>query len=260
MNSYFYLSKILSPFLSIINILFLFLIINIILYFFFKKKIIKNLILISFIVIFIIGFFPVGSFFLKSIEKKYYEQIKLEDVDAIAVLAGDINITQTSKFNKIHFNKYSSDRIVNFVKLSNIYKDAKLIYVGGKPMLNNKNLISEIEAAKLFFKNINFNLNNVVFLSESRNTIENIKSLKKFLKNNNYKNILLVTSAFHMDRVLLIAKKMDLKILPYAVSFLTNDKQHFLNIWQSLNISNNFSSFDLYFKELLGSLAVKLIL
>ena len=127
-------------------------------------------------------------------------------------------------------------------------------------MLNNKNLISEIEAAKLFFKNINFNLNNVVFLSESRNTIENIKSLKKFLKNKNYKNILIVTSAFHMDRVLLIAKKMDLKILPYAVSFLTNDKQHFLNIWQSLNISNNFSSFDLYFKELLGSLAVKLIL
>jgi len=105
-NSYFYLSKILSPFLSIINILFLFLIINIILYFFFKKKIVKNLILISFIVIFIIGFFPVGSFFLKSIEKKYYEQIKLEDVDAIAVLAGDINIIQTSKFNKIHFNKY----------------------------------------------------------------------------------------------------------------------------------------------------------
>ena len=126
---------------------------------------------------------------------------------------------------KITFGN-SSERLVSFIKLSQIYKNAQLFYLGGKPLLDNNGILSETDTVKIFFKNINFDYKDVIFLSDSRNTIENLKSLKKYLKNKHFNKILLITSAFHMNRALLIAHKLKLNVLPYAVDFKTTEKQN----------------------------------
>ena len=132
--------------------------------------------------------------------------------------------------------------------------------MGGRPYLNNQKILSEAEVAKLYFKDIKFDLNRVIFLDDSRNTIENLISLNKYLKEQNYNNMLLITSAFHMKRSLLIAKKLKLKFIPYAVDFRSRSDFFISNYWQKLSISNNFISFDLFFRELIGSFIAKLVI
>ena len=256
MDFYFYSSKILAPLLSPINFLFIFSLIS---FFFYKKKIFKKIIFFCFLLIFFIGFFPLGSFFLKYLEKDFYAQKDFKNLDIIVVLGGAEDVFNTMKFNKLHLNQ-SSERLTALVKLGNDYKNAKLIYLGGKPYLNNEEIQSETEVAKLYFKDIKFDLNRVLFLDDSRNTIENLTSLNKYLKGQNYNNMLLITSAFHMKRSLLIAKKLKLEFIPYAVDFRSGSDYFISNYWQKLSISKNFTDLDLFFREVIGSFAAKLVI
>ena len=63
-----------------------------------------------------------------------------------------------------------------------------------------------------------------------------------------------------MKRSLLIAKKLNLEFIPYAVDFRSGSDFFITNYWQKLSISNNFINFDLFIRELIGSLIVKLII
>ena len=256
MDIYFYLSKILAPLLSPINLFFIFFFVG---FFFYKKKIFKKIIFFYFLLISFIGFFPLGSIFLKYLEKDFYIQKDFKNLDTIVVLGGAENIFATMKFNKLHLHD-SSERLTALVKLGRKYTNAKLIYLGGKPYFNNKEMISEAEVAKLYFKDIKFDFSRVVFLEDSRNTIENLKSLKKYLKNQDYNDMLLITSAFHMKRSLLIAKKLKLKFIPYAVDFRSQTNLTAINYWQTLSVAHNFTNFDLFFRELLGYFVSKLII
>ena len=118
-----------------------------------------------------------------------------------------------------------------------------------------KNSIDEAFVARKFFKDINFDTNRIHFVSNTRNTYENLKEFKKI--GNNNKNIL-ITSAFHMKRSLLIAKKLDIEFIPYAVDFRSVNFISIVNFYQRFSVSYNLSSFDIFFREMLGILAIKL--
>jgi len=84
-------------------------------------------------------------------------------------------------------------------------------------------------------------------------------------QNENKSNIL-ITSAFHMKRAILIAKKLNLEVTPYAVDFrsnlnsLTGNKNKFsiLNYIQRFNLIKNLSPSNTFFREILGILAFKI--
>ena len=259
MDFYFYLSKILGLFLSPVNFLFLFLLINLSIYYFFKKKIFKFFSIISLIFITIFAFFTIGNILINYLEKNYTKQEEIYNIDAIVVLSGSENIINTTKFKKLDLFG-SSERLIAFVELANKYKDSKLIYLGGNSYLNNKNILSETEVAKIFFKNINFDINKVIFLNSSRNTLENFQTLSNYNKDKNFKNILLISSAFHMKRSLMIAEKFKLNLIPYAVDFRSFNSNDFKNRWQKFSVSKNFSNLDLAFNELIGYFVAKLVL
>ena len=94
--------------------------------------------------------------------------------------------------------------------------------------------------------------------------MENLKSFKD-LFGNDQSNVL-ITSAFHMKRSIMIANKFNLKLIPYAVDFRSNlnkfveKKKEFsiLNYIQTFNVLNNLNSFNIFFRELLGILAFKI--
>ena len=90
-----------------------------------------------------------------------------------------------------------------------------------------KNKINEVDMAKIFYSNIHFDLNKVIFINNTRNTIENLKAFKK-INTVNQSNIL-ITSAFHMKRTMLISKELDLNIKPYAVDFRSVNDFNILN-------------------------------
>ena len=255
-NLYFYTSKILAPFINPINFLFFTLIILFILFSIFKKKNFYNLIIVNLFTLSLIAFFPVGKIGLKYLESDYLDQKPFNNIKNIIVLSGSVDLNSTSLTKKINLNS-SSERLISSIKLANKYENSKIFYIGGDGNLIKKKL-SEIDVAEKFYRDVNFNLNKVIFLDNSRNTIENFKQLKKFdLKNN---QSILITSAFHMKRSMIISKKLDLNLIPYAVDFRSISKTSLLNIYQNFNITSNFVDFNLFFREILGIISYKIFI
>ena len=251
---YFYLSKLLAPLLNPTNLLFIFLI------FFYllnlkskiKFKLISNIVLI---LVLLLSFFPLGNLGLRYLEKDYILEDKFYKVDNIIVLAGSEMIASTEITKKLSLNN-GSERLIISAKLALDYPNSKIYYLGGDGRLV-KGKFNEADVAKIFYSNIHFDLNRVIFIDNTRNTIENLKAFKK-INTLNQSNIL-ITSAFHMKRSMLIAKELDLNIKPFAVDFRSVNKFNILNYYQRLNIAENWQSFNIFFREIIGILAFKLL-
>ena len=250
---YFYLSKILAPFLNPTNLLFFLLI-----FFIFKNIKLKIrfkffFIFITFIITFI-SIFPIGKIGLKYLENDYVFQEKLSNINNIFILAGSEEINKTKVSNKLNLNN-GSERLISSVKLALDSPNATIYFLGGDGHLI-KDEIDEIYVAKLFFEDIGFDTSRVKFIQNTRNTIENLKALKKI--NIQDQSNVLITSAFHMKRSMIIANTLDIKIKPYAVDFRSIEKFNLINYYQRLSVASNWNSFNIFFKELLGIFAFKL--
>ena len=250
---YFYFSKILAPFLNITNFLFFFLIILIL--FNLKKQIrFKKLIIIILFVLTLISLFPLGKLGLKYLEEDYFIQMKYYNIDNIIVLSGSEDLKTTKITKKVSLSE-SSERLITSVKIAKENPKSLIYHLGGNGYLK-KNDINENEVARLFYQNIGFDLNRVNFINNSRNTIENFSSIKK--ENFIGKSNILITSAFHMKRSMMISKHMNLTFIPYAVDFRSINHSSFINYYQSFSVAKNWSSFNIFFREIIGILAFKL--
>jgi uncharacterized SAM-binding protein YcdF (DUF218 family) len=195
-----------------------------------------------------------GNLGLKYLEKDYTTRNKVNKVDNIVVLAGSENIASTKITKELSLNS-GAERLIVSVKLALDYPNSKIYYLGGDGHLV-KNKINEVDMAKIFYSSIHFDLKRVNFIDNTRNTIENLKSFKK-INTLNQSNIL-ITSAFHMKRSMLIAKELNLTIKPYAVDFRYVNNFNILNYYQRLSIADNLQSFNIFFREIIGIMAFKL--
>lgn len=259
MDAYFYLSKILAPFLNFSNILFFIFFIFAFLFIFYNNKVIKIYFIILLLTTSIVTFFPIGNFVINFLERDFYSHTVPEKIDSIVVLAGAENGHNTFLQKKLDLSE-ASERLIAFVKLANKFPEAELIYLGGDPYLNNKTLLSEPEVAKIFFEDVNFKKAKITYLESSRNTIENLSDLKKYTKLKNYKNTILITSASHMKRSLFIAKKLNLNLLIYPVDFRSSFNFGFVNSWQRFDIVANLGSVNIFWREYLGIFAAIFLL
>ncbi len=251
---YFYLSKILAPLLNLTNLIFLFIILGNLLNVFYKKKIIKIFVIFNIILLLTISILPIGKFGLKYLEKNYLVQQELNNIDNIIILAGSENIYLSSITKKLNLNN-NSERLIASIKLANENTNAKIYFLGGDGNLL-KHKIDETTVAKNFYNDVAFNTTRVNFINNTRNTIENLTELKKIIDLD--KNNVLITSAFHMKRTMLIAKQLNITLTPYAVDFRHGDHFSFINFYQNFKISSNLRSADIFFREFIGILAFKL--
>ena len=251
---YFYFSKILAPFLNLTNFLFFLLIILIL--FNLKKQIrFKKTIITTLFILIIITLFPLGKLGLKYLEKDYFIQMEYPSIDNIVVLSGSEDLETTKITKKLSLSE-SSERLIMSVKIAKENPKSLIYHLGGNGYLK-KNGLDENEVARLFYQNIGFNLNRVNFINNSRNTIENFSSMNKenFIRKSN----ILITSAFHMKRAMMISKHMNFKFVPYAVDFRSVNHSSFKNYYQSFSVAENWSSFNIFFREIIGILAFKLL-
>ena len=235
---YFYLSKILAPLLNPTNFLFLVLIILFIIYYKNKKKIIFKLLTINIFLLSIIAFLPIGNFGLKYLEKDFINKENYQNIDNFVVLSG---------------NDY---RLLASVKLGNKNNNTKIYYVGGNAYLIKSDLNNEINKAKKIYEELNFDMTRVNFVGQSRNTIENFKEIEKL--NLIDSKTVLITSAYHMKRSIIIAKQFGLQLIPHVVDLKTNRQSSLLNNYQDFNISSNLANFNLFFREIIGIIVFKL--
>ena len=251
---YFYLSKILAPFLNLTNLLFIFFIILILINL--KKNIIfKKLVTSILFILILISFFPFGKLGLKFLENDFLYQKKFSKIENIIVLSGSEDLETTEITNKMSLGA-SSERLIMSVKIANENPESIIYHLGGNGFLINQ-MITENDVAKKFYSNVGFDLNRVRFIGNSRNTIENLNSIKN--KNFDTEKSILITSAFHMKRVMMISKKLEMSFIPYAVDFKSISHSSFVNYYQTFSVAENWSFFNIFFREMIGILAFKMI-
>jgi uncharacterized SAM-binding protein YcdF (DUF218 family) len=254
---YFYLSKLLSPFVILTNFLIIGILLFLIIYLKYKSKFSKFFLIFFVISFLIIGILPIGNYGLKYLESAHIQKNINLDYDNIIVLAGAESISSTKYFKILDLNN-ASERLIASVELALKNKNSKIFFLGGSGFLSKEDF-NEADVAKMFYKNIGFDTDRVTFVDTTRNTIENLKAFKK-LKINNERN-LLITSAFHMNRSLFIAKSLNLNLTPYAVDFRhISSNAKFLNLYQTFNFVDNLQKINMFFREILGILVARLIL
>lgn len=244
MDFYFYASKILQPLILPSNFLFFSFIFCLFFYFWKKKEIFKKIFYIIFAIFLCISLFPVGKNLLYyGLEKNYKINKIPENIDYIFVPSG------------------SNERIVKAIKIKNDYfpKNVKIIYSGG-----NSNLDVQLDQdhENDFFREIIANSTidkkDLVLLPKARNTIENFEQLSLYLLNDKSKKILLVTDSFHMRRCFSIAKKYKIRIEGFYPSIpIKNNSFSIINYYQSINFIHNLQLFDIFFREIMGILAIE---
>ena len=247
MNLYFYASKIITPLLLPTNILFFLLILFVYLIVWKNKNKFKKIFFIFFIIFSSISLLPVGKGLIGHLLEKEYRNNQLpNNIDYIFVPSGDLK--RVGKAIKIK-NYYSTNKV-------------KIIYSSGNAYLdpvNSKDFESALDQAVLM--NSNIDKKDIIILPNARNTIENFKQLKIFLSENKNKKILLVTSAFHMKRSLVIAEKNAIKMQGYPSSFVVRQNSFsFINFYQGIDVQKNLYYFNIFFKEIMGIFLAKVML
>ena len=247
MNLYFYASKIITPLILPSNFFIFALIVFFYLGIWKKKEKFKKIFSVFFVIFSLISLLPLGKNLIYYVLEKSYKNNKLpKNIDYIFVPSG------------------SPERIVQAIKIKNHYVPAKIkiIYSSGNAALDKKKgKDSETPFVKTIIVNSKMDKQDIIFLPNARNTIENFKQLKSFLKGEKNKKILLVTSASHMKRSLMIAKKYNIETQGFPSSFKSRTNSFSLvNFYQNINIQGNLYYFDIFFKEMLGIFIVAVIL
>ena len=148
-----------------------------------------------------------------------------------------------------YFNA-AADRFIQGIKLQETGKAAHLLFTGGDAGLHpdgfteSKWLSSELKAFHLPDSTL-------LFEKKSRNTIENIQFSKAILAAKHLPPpYLLVTSAFHMRRALLICRKAGLNVIPYPCNFFAGKGR--ISADDFIPSAETLSNWDIYLKELVG--------
>jgi len=247
----FFLSKFLWYIFSPFNLIIFLFVIGVILNFINFKKFSKILFFFTFLLFFITGVLPTGSYLMYLLEKDFHSKIYLPDnIDGILVLAGATNPYLTKEYNQISLND-SVERLTESIQLIKKYPRAKVFFAGGSGSLTHPDL-NHSAVAKIFYESLDVDINKIYFENKSRNTYENILFAKKKFNPNKNEKWILITSAFHLTRAINIGKKLNWELIPYATDFKLPKKF----TWKlSMSFFNNLSKFQQSSHEWAGLIA-----
>jgi len=150
----------------------------------------------------------------------------------------------------------SSDRFIQIVELYHTGVIKKIVVSGGiSPYKNGRP-----EGKSLYFELVESGVKaeDIVVESESVNTFENAAFSKKLLDSMQLKSpYVLVTSASHMPRSLLVFKKLNIDVVPFPSDFKSTLKATELKdiIYPNIEVLNNWRYL---VKEIIGTLGYRI--
>ena len=219
----FYLSKFLWYFFNPFNCIILLFFLSVILNFLKFLRLSKIILYFTFLLFFITGVLPTGSYLLYLLEKNYHNKINLpEKVDGIIILSGATNPFLTKEYDQIALND-SVERLTESIQLMKKYPKAKVFFAGGSGYAQYPDL-NHSDVAKKFYESLDVNTKNIFFDKKSRNTYENIVFAKKKFNPNINEKWILVTSAFHLKRSISIGEKLGWELIPYPTDYKLSKK------------------------------------
>ena len=146
---------------------------------------------------------------------------------------------------------------VRILKTAEYYKKyPKKIYISGGSPLQNQESESSVYARELI--SLGVNPNDIIIEENSKNTKENALFIKEKLSSVENKNIILITSAFHMKRSVAIFQKnmQEFEIIPAPCNYLASREKE--NFFYYVPEYYNFIKFQLWIWESIGNIYYKI--
>jgi len=242
-----YLHKILPFFVSPLGIIFILLFVS----FFFKRKF---FVFLAFLVLIVSTNPLVGNYLMKRLEHPYHPIpiSSIKENDAIVVLSGMVRKVGNNKHSTYEFN--DPDRFFAGIDLIKQSKSDKLIFTAGQLPWT----VNGLPEGYILKENaISLGVPGVILVTEKvKNTYEESVAVTKIISNSS--SIILVTSAFHMDRSKYLFEKQGFKVTPYPVDFKTYiQKRTIMSFLPKLEALNQTS---LFIRENIGRLYYKFFL
>ena len=242
-----YLHKILPFFVSPLGIVLIFLIVSL-----FSKR--RIYVFLAFLVLIVSSNPLVGNYLMKKLEYPY-QPIPISSIkekDAIVVLSGGLHQAGNKKYSTYEFN--DPDRFFAGIDLIKKYKADKLIFTAGQLPWSDKGLP---EGYVLKDKAISLGIPGVILVTKKvKNTYEESLAVTKIIPNNS--SIILVTSAFHMQRSKYLFEKQGFDVIPYPVDFKSSNSK--ISIMSFLPNLGSIKTSSLFIRENIGRLYYKLFL
>lgn len=204
-----YLHKILPLFVLPIMLLIIVILIGLI-----KNK--KKLIYIAVGVIYIISTPIFSNNFFKLIEGNEYRKpiSTIDSADAIVVLSGMLEINEDGDSTYVEWG--DPDRFFGGMALFKAGKAQKLVFTGGK-MPWDKAKKTEGEVLKNYAVSNRIPSENILITKNVENTADEAKAVNELISPS--KKIILVTSAFHMNRAKKLFEGEGFIVIPYKVDY-----------------------------------------
>lgn len=174
--------------------------------------------------------------------------LKKQNYSCALILGGYIN-----EDNSGHgFLNAASDRFIQGIKLKENGTVNHLLFTGGSAnLVPDKFNFTEGNWIRSEMRNYNIADSALMFEKKSRNTIENIQFSKQILEAKHLPPpYVLVTSAFHMRRALLICKKANLEVVPYPCNYFAG--KGLFTFADFIPSAQTLSDWNIYIKELVG--------
>ncbi|WP_411821672.1 YdcF family protein [Leptospira sp. 'Mane'] len=193
---FFLLSKVLTVFLYPLPLFFIFSFLFLFVLRGFRQKV------GFFLLIFFLGVFStsfLANALVRSLEKSY-PPVTIESLpksDAVIVLGGMIQTISSVKERPELTD--SADRLLDAVRIYKAGKAKKILFTGGSGLLF-ANQYREADLANRILLDLGIPKEDILLERESRNTYENATESAKIITANGFKDIILVTSAFHFRR------------------------------------------------------------
>ena len=190
-----------------------------------KSKLTPAFIGAALIILFLSGNSWVSNWLAQSLEWQNIPKTELPTADVIVVLGGGIR-SQAYPRPDVDFSE-AGDRVWYGASLYRAGKAPKIIVSGGRITWKGGGKPESEDLTKLLVR-MGVPAGDIIPEADSMNTRDNAVYVQKILKANNFKTILLVTSAMHMPRSMAIFKHLGIKAIAaptdYRVSQLELDQ------------------------------------
>jgi uncharacterized SAM-binding protein YcdF (DUF218 family) len=221
----------------------------------FMRKRLGACVVILAALIYVLSISPTAALFMRPLEDAY-KPASLAEVntcDAYVVLGGGITENVPDIDGKGALGAYALPRVVTAYRL---YMRAKkpIIFSGGK-IFNRE---PEAEIAKRLLISLGVPPHHIITEEKSIDTYENAQYVKEIADKNQFKKIVLITSAFHMKRSYLLFNKRFQEIVPYPADYQISRGSY--DVLNFLPNSWSLGLVEIAAKEYLGILFYKLTL
>lgn len=192
-----------------------------------KKEIAKIVLIVTAVLIYLLSIDPLADLLLYPLENSHEaldpEGVEDLDYDSMIVLGGGLNRHAPELEEKaeetVHVPGEAMKRLY-YAHFLYQKKPVDIIVAGGSGFDREEDA-SEAEVMKEILVNLGIPSEDIIMEDKSRNTKENLENSKKIMQESDLQKALLITSAYHMPRSVMNAKKQDLDFMAAPTDYRT---------------------------------------